>query len=239
MKRTILILLLLIACTTPTMETPSLKPINENPPSGYMTTADGQTIAYQIYTSKPGNPGVILLHMLRKTRTDWDAFAKYLQKNGFNVIAMDTRGHGQSTGNWEAFTTEDFQKMTLDVATAKSVLESKQADVKRLIVIGASIGANTALNYAVNDPDVQTVVLLSPGLEYKGVNTEGTINLFQKPLLIVASKDDKYSADSSEMLASKNKNAKLVLYEAAGHGTSMFVQKELAPTILSWLKEKV
>lgn len=239
MKKTIFILLLLIACSAPTMQTPSLKPINENPPSGYMTTADGQTIAYQIYTSKPGSPGIILLHMLRKTRADWDSFAQYLQKNGFSVIAIDLRGHGQSTGNWEAFTTEDFQKITLDVAAAKSVLESKQADVKRLAVIGASIGANSALNYAVNDADVQTVVLLSPGLEYKGVNTEGTVNLFQKPLLIVASKDDKYSADSSEVLAGKNKNAKLVLYDTAGHGTSMFVQKELAPTILSWLKEKI
>jgi len=31
--------------------------------------------------------------------------------------------------------------------------------------VGASIGANVALNYAASDPSIKAVVLLSPGLK--------------------------------------------------------------------------
>jgi len=234
------LLLLLFACKTPEMpQQPVLKPIEDSPPAGYTTTVDGQTIAYSIYPAEAGSPAVILLHMLRRTRTDWDGIAKWLQKNGYSVITIDSRGHGQSTGNWEQFTPEDFNKMVNDVAAAKSVLEAQQADVSRLAIIGASIGANTALNYGVTDPDVKTVVLLSPGLDFRGVKTEATIAQFKHPLLVVASEDDKYSADSSKELASKNPLAKPVMYQNVGHGTNMFAQKELAPTILDWLNKNV
>jgi pimeloyl-ACP methyl ester carboxylesterase len=234
------ILLFLIACAKPappTVQQPPLKPLTGAPPSAVTTTIDGQTIAYNIYPAKPGSPGVILLHMLRRTKNDWDTVAKWLQKNGYTVIAPDLRGHGQSTGNWEQFTPEDFNKMTLDVQAVKSVLENQGADVKKLAIIGASIGANIAFNYAATDNDVKTVILLSPGLEYRGVTTMGT--RFSKPFLVVASKDDQYSAQSSQEIANNNPTAELILYDDAGHGTNMFVKNELAPTILEWLQEQL
>ncbi len=239
MRKTVLLLLLLIACAqTEPMQQPQLKPLTGPIPSGTTTTIDGQTIAYQIYPAAPGSPAIILLHMLRRTRTDWDTIAKWLQKNGYSVIAIDSRGHGLSTGNWEQFTEEDFNKMKLDVAAAKSVLENAaKADVKRLAIIGASIGANTAMNYGAEDADVKTVVLLSPGLEYRGVKISDT--RFNKPFLVVASKEDQYSAQSAQEIANKNPTAKVIMYENAGHGTNMFVKNELAPTILQWLKDKV
>lgn len=235
MKPYFLLLILLLACAQeaqPSMQ--PLKPLIGTTPSGTATTQDGQTIAYQIYAGKQGSTPVILLHMLRRTRADWDGFARWLQKNGYTVIAADSRGHGQSTGNWEKFKPEDFQHMIYDVAALKSVLESKGADVTKLVIIGASIGANTALNYAANDADIATVVLLSPGLDYRGSSTANT--KFNKPFLIVASNDDEYSTQSSQQIANNNPYAKLVLFENAGHGNNMFVKKELAPMILDWLR---
>ena len=242
MKKTVFLLLFLIACAQstqpaqPAVQQPPLKPLEGPLPSGTTTTQDGYTIAYQLYPNKAGSPAIILLHMLRRTRTDWDSVAKWLQKNSYTVITIDSRGHGQSTGDWEKFTPSDFSKMTLDVAAAKSVLENQGADVKRLAIIGASIGANTAYNYAVEDPDVKTVVLLSPGLEYRGVKLSAT--KLGKPFLVVASKEDQYSAQSAQELA-KNNNANLITYENAGHGTNMFVKNDLAPKMLDWLNEYV
>ncbi len=240
MKRILafIFLLLLVSCTRDTSTTatppqPPLKPLTGVTPSGTTTTQDGHTIAYQLYPNKAGSPAVILLHMLRRSRTDWDSVAKWLQKNGYTVIAIDLRGHGLSTGNFEKFTPEDFNKMTLDVAAAKGVLENTGADLKRISIIGASIGANVAYKYAATDTDVKTVVLLSPGLEYRGVKLTEKLS---KPFLIVASKEDEYSAQTAQEL-SKNTYAKLILYENAGHGTNMFVKNELAPSILQWLKE--
>jgi len=244
MKRILIatLFLLLLACgqqTTPTKQQPPLKPLEGTPPTALATTTDGNSIAYQLYPNEPGSPGVILLHMLRRTRTDWDSVAQWLQENGYVVIVPDLRGHGQSTGNWEDFTSADFNKMTLDVAAMKSVLENQAVDVKRIVIIGASIGANVALNYAAEDPDIATVVLLSPGLEFRGVKTSNTIARVSKPLLIVASNDDLYSAQSAQQLAEQNPYAQLKLYEDAGHGTNMFVKPDLAPTILHWLQQHV
>jgi len=205
--------------------------------SATATTQDGNTIAYKIYPNKAGSPAVILLHMLRRTRADWDSVATWLQENGYTVLAFDMRGHGQSTGNWDEFTPEDFNKMTLDVAAMKSVLENQGADVKKLAIIGASIGANVALNYAAGDSDVATVVLLSPGLDYRGVQIGNTV--VNKPLLVVASSEDEYSAQSSQTIANNNPYAQLKIYTDAGHGTNMFVKNDLAPMILNWLQQNI
>ena len=238
MKTAVLILLLLIACaqpTQPTVQQPPLKPVDKELPKALTSTIDGYTLAYNIYKSKPGSPSVILLHMFRRTKSDWDSIAKWLQTNGYTVIVPDMRGHGQSAGNWEQFTPEDFNKMTYDVAAVKSVLQNEGANTKKLAIIGASIGANVALNYAANDQDVRTVILLSPGLEYKGVLAATT--RFNKPFLVVASKDDEYSAQSAQVIIQNNPSAKILMYEDAGHGTNMFSKNDLAPNILEWLQE--
>ncbi|MBW2969691.1 alpha/beta fold hydrolase [Candidatus Woesearchaeota archaeon] len=240
-KIAILLVLLLIitACAKEEVQRPpqpQLPPPTGPLPSGTATTQDGQTISYQLYEGTPGGPAVILLHMLRRTRADWDSVAKWLQKNGFTVIAYDARGHGQSTGDWQTFKEEDFQKMTNDITAIKSVLESKGTDVKRIAIIGASIGANTAYNYAVQDPDIKTVILLSPGLDYRGVTIDTT--RLNRPFLVVASNDDTESAKAAEEFK-KNKQATIKMYEDAGHGTNMFQKNDLAPTILNWIRGKV
>jgi len=223
-------LLILLSCTQPFMFRNM---------ATTTTTTDGQTIAYNYYPGKDNMPGVILLHMLGRTKNDWNLFAEMLQKNGYHVIAIDLRGHGESFGNLATFKPTDFNNMVFDVAAAKEVLESHNANTHKLVIIGASIGANVALNYGAKDPDVQTVLLLSPGADYRGVKTTSAITEFTKPLFIVASSEDDYSAKSSEDLASANTNVTLVLYKNAGHGTNMFKNKELAPTLLQWVMQHV
>ncbi|VVB81671.1 2-succinyl-6-hydroxy-2,4-cyclohexadiene-1-carboxylate synthase [uncultured archaeon] len=236
MKALVVILLLLIACSQPTelQPQPTLNPPVGPLPSGTATTQDGQTIAYQLYAGKAGNPAVILIHQLRRTRADWDSVAKWLQKNGYTVIVPDLRGHGQSTGNLDKFTPEDYNKMTNDIAAMKSVLENQGANAKSTSIIGASIGANIAYNYAITDPDVKTVVLLSPGLEFRGITIEPTV--LRRPFLVVASNDDTYSAATAQEFKT-NPSASVKMYEDAGHGTNMFSKNDLAPTILSWIQE--
>lgn len=240
MKKIVLLLLILIACAQPEPTVQPLPPLkqpvnNAELPRVLTSTTDGYTIAYNIYKNKPASPSIILLHMLRRTRNDWDSVAKWLQSNGYTVIVPDLRGHGQSAGSWEQFTPEDFNKMTLDVSAMKSVLENEGANTKKLAIIGASIGANVALNYAANDQDVKTVILLSPGLEYKGVSIANT--RFNKPFLVVASKDDEYSAQSAQVILQNNPAAKILMYEDAGHGTNMFSKNDLAPNIMEWMQE--
>ena len=106
-------------------------------------------------------------------------------------------------------------------------------------IIGASIGANIALNYAVKDDSVKAIILISPGLDYRGVKTEETIKQFKNPILIIASQDDSYSADSSKTLNSLNKNSELKIYDGSLHGTDLFGKSDVEKVMIEWLNGKM
>ena len=98
-----------------------------------LKTEDGFTIVGNFYQGD-SNSGVILLHMLNRNRNDWNDFAGQLKKEGYNILSIDLRGHGQSTDkdgrvvNWQTFSANDFNDMTLDVKVAKQFLEEKSIE---------------------------------------------------------------------------------------------------------------
>lgn len=206
------------------------------------TTSDGWNIIASYWPS-PGN-AVILLHQLGSDKSSYTSFANELNQKGYAVVALDFRGHGESTTRngktvtWNSFTNMDFNDMTKDVAAARDWLTNKGYD--EFAIVGASIGANTAVNYAVNDSDVKTIVLLSPGLEFKGIVTNQTIRNFTKPIFIVASNEDTYSARSATILYESTQGKKEIkLLDNAGHGTRMFDGTDLDRLILNWLKDNL
>jgi len=236
MKRALCFLLFfLVACGPAAPEPTPLKPIEGTPPDGTIITDDGHTIAYDMYENK-GKPGIILLHMLGRDRHDWPSLARWLQNKGFAVVAIDFRGHGQSTGNRAQFSPADYNAMTNDVLAAKTALALNGADVSELFIIGASIGANVGLRYAAQDIDVAGAVLLSPGRNYQGVSI-GDIST-TTPLLVAYSQADTQSANSIALIEDQNPQTQLHHYENAGHGTNLFQQQDLAPTILAFLQEQ-
>ncbi len=199
------------------------------------TTADGVTLVGAFYPpSTPPAPGVLLLHMMGRQKEDWAPFATRLQEEGYAVLALDLRGHGESGGE------PDWAAMPDDVARAWATLVAQpEVDPEQTAIVGASIGANLALVAAAAEPRVRAVVLLSPGLDYRGVRTEEAIVAYgERPILIVASQDDAYAAESAQRLDGLAQGPHvLTLYPSAGHGTHMFgPQPDLSDLILSWLR---
>jgi len=89
---------------------------------------------------------------------------------------------------------------------------------------------------ASNAPNVKAVVLLSPGLDFHGLQPAGAMVAFNKPALIVAAKDDAYSADSGLKLSKMDKYSSFDLLPQGGHGSRMIlVHPELAKQIATWL----
>lgn len=238
MKRIIFILLLLsiIGCN----DTKDMG-VKENSPEtevkvDFLTTEDNVKIAYEYYDAG-SNKGVILLHMLSKDKSTWHDFAEELKDYGYSAIAIDLRGHGKSGLNFKDLNEEQFNNMVLDVKAAHDFLKDKNTG--KIAIIGASIGANLALNFAAdNDVDVATIILLSPGLDYRGVKTEEVIKRYNKPTLIVASEEDKYSFESSSKLNELASNSALRTYKNKGHGTNM-LGNELNGLIFTWLDENL
>jgi alpha-beta hydrolase superfamily lysophospholipase len=232
------IAIILSGCTTnniPEDQTNNMEKIN-------FTTSDGWKIVANYYPSTRN--AVILLHQLGSDKSSYLSFSNELNRKGYAVLALDFRGHGESTiidgktVTWQSFSNLDFMDMTKDVAAARDWLTNKGYD--NFAIVGASIGANTALNYGVTDSAIKTVVLLSPGLEYKGIVTNQTIRNFTKPIFIVASNEDTYSARSAAILYENAQGKKEIkLFDNADHGTIMFARTDLDRLILNWLRDNI
>jgi pimeloyl-ACP methyl ester carboxylesterase len=203
-------------------------------------------------TATATTPTIILLHMLGKDRSTWNTFASTLsQKEGYAVLSIDLRGHGESvkqndgnTISFQSFTPDDYNKMVLDVKAAKQFLiTTKNSNPNYISIVGASIGANIAINYAALDPTIKSVVLLSPGINYRGVSTEQAITKYKNnSIYIAATEGDSEAADSSKILCEKiNCDGNLKIYSGGSnsHGTNMFSDQLLNPPlqdlVLSWL----
>ncbi|MFC2133827.1 alpha/beta hydrolase [Bacteroidota bacterium] len=203
----------------------------------FIKAADGTKLSANYFPVEESDKGVVLVHMLDREKGDWDELIPKLTEKRFNVIAIDLRGHGDSDLDWKEFTEDDFRKMVIDVNAAMDYLEKK--GVKRFGLVGASIGANLVLKQAIQK-DVNSVVLLSPGTTYRGLDITETIKVYEGAVFIAASKTDTFSADSSLTLFESVKGEKqLHLFDDAGHGTDMFSDPTLEDMVAEWLWKTV
>ena len=199
---------------------------------------DGLKLVGTLYT--PGDspspwPVVILLHMMWGNRSSWEDFAIQLTDAGYAVFTVDMRGHGDTGGelDWE-LAGNDLQQVWNYLGARPDI------DEDRMAVLGASIGANLALVTGADNSNARTVVLLSPGLNYAGVETRDPLLTYgERPILIVASQEDTYAAASSGRLEEiALGETRLVMYQGAGHGLHMFDREPgLADLIIDWLDE--
>ncbi|RPH96277.1 alpha/beta fold hydrolase [candidate division KSB1 bacterium] len=210
-------------------------------------TKDSVSIAGSFYPAPVSPaPAVVLVHMLRKNRSSWTDIALTLQKNGFSVLTFDLRGHGQSTQTKRgpiseaSFSESDFANMKYDLSAAVQWLRVRPDVIpSKVAVIGASIGANVAINFAVEDRAISAVVLLSPGAVYRGIYVEPAVKSYlPRPLFIVAAEDDNFSAVTVRELMPLFKDEKVVaLFEDGGHGTYLLRSRpELIPMILDFIR---
>lgn len=194
------------------------------------------------YYEAQGDKGVLLLHMMPADRKSWLRFAEKLQARDFKILAIDLRGHGESRGGpdgYKKFSDAEHQASGFDVEVASEFLKEK--GVTKFHLVGASIGANLALKYLLDHPEAKSAVLLSPGLDYRGVKTVGLIKALKEnqAVFAVASEDDKYSFDSVNSLfegAQFNDSRMMKIFKDAGHGTTIFEKEpEFTDEIISWL----
>jgi esterase/lipase len=201
-----------------------------------LTTKDGVKLHARVEKTAGVKRGVVLVHMLGRTAEDWAYLSAKLAASGFQVVAPDLRGHGTSTATLKVATDADYPKMVQDVAASVAWLRTQ--GVNEITCIGASIGANLCVQAASADEGVASLILLSPGLNYKGVTSGDALALYgNRPVLLVASKDDAYSARSVTLLDEAAKGQKsLLVFEDAGHGTKMLNREPtLEGQLMAWL----
>ncbi len=199
-----------------------------------LTTSDNKTIAadyFPVDQAQFTNPAgwAVLTHMMPATKESWNSLANDLQNNGFESIAIDLRGHGESEGGpngYLKFSNKDTQKSILDIAAAVNYLESKGATPDKIFLIGASIGANLSLEYLAENGNFPAAILFSPGLNYKGIEAAPLIEKLKlgQKVVFITSKDD--GSNNSEVQALYGKVPAGVAKETksfqfGGHGTDI------------------
>jgi pimeloyl-ACP methyl ester carboxylesterase len=103
-------------------------------------------------------PPVVLLHGLSAVRRYVVHRSKALPRAGFQTIAYDARGHGESDPpeDLDAYAYSDL------VADLGALLD--EFNIERAALAGVSMGAHTALRFALENPDrVSALVVITPG----------------------------------------------------------------------------
>jgi pimeloyl-ACP methyl ester carboxylesterase len=118
--------------------------------------ADGTELSGEM--SGDGTP-VVLLHGLTATRRYVVMGSRTLQRSGHRVIAYDARGHGQSGPAAEG--DYGYHRLGGDLG---AVLDA--VGVERAVLAGASMGAQTAVCFALENPErVAGLVLITPAFD--------------------------------------------------------------------------
>ncbi|MDP3919553.1 MAG: alpha/beta hydrolase [Candidatus Omnitrophota bacterium] len=206
--------------------------------------ADGVPIAYKHQVVEGARGTAILLHGLGSSYDEWYDFAKFLNREGWSTLAIDFRGHGESTEwlganiDWHNFPVKSSKLFLRDVEAAARHLEGEG----ELWLVGGSMGSGMSLSYAAEHAEISGIVLLSPGLKTMGLDLKPAIERYgTRPILVAASADDGKSVANSQYLHEKAAGPKkIITYEDAGHSTAMLDwEKDLKQEILSFMNEHV
>jgi alpha-beta hydrolase superfamily lysophospholipase len=204
-----------------------------------LRTEDGVTIAATWYepSTRPA-PAVILVHMLNRSRREWEVLAERLSADGIGALAIDLRGHGESSGSAGAGDGA-YAPMLLDLKAARRHL-AQRSDVQhaRVGIAGASLGANLAALEAAADGSIVSLALLSPSTDYRGLRIDAPLRKLARPVLLVASDDDPYALRSSREIHKAGGGVREMLVLAqAGHGTAMLSrQPDLVRQLVDWFR---
>ena len=202
-----------------------------------LRTADGISLAATWYepTARPA-PAVILVHMLQRSRKDWDGLGSRLASEGIGALAIDLRGHGESQGA----VGENLAVMLEDIKAARRHLASRfEVNNARIGIAGASAGANLAALEASVDSGTASLALLSPSLDYRGLRIEAAVRKYgSRPVLLVVGDDDAYAMRSAKDLQKAGGGIReLLVLKNAGHGTNMLnAPEDLPQQLVQWFR---
>ncbi len=176
-------------------------------------TKDKHILVGDLYIANPptDKPLVVMLHSFSLNALSWQTLAQELRQKGYNVLAMDLRGHSRSVYNEKLkiksrfkFTNADWQKLPDDVIESIAYVKSNYPKINtdNTIFIGADIGASAGI-IAGSTMKIKPkkFVVVSPMLNFKGLYIPIKIATYKDTkFMFILSKTDKilFSVHSSQ-----------------------------------------
>ena len=204
------------------------------------SSLDGTTLAGEVFeaANRP-SPGVVLVHMLSRNKSDWHGLPDRLRDAGITALAIDLRGHGSSSGS-----PGELAAMVQDVRAAAQWLAARgNVRPDAIAIVGASLGASLALLAAAELPTVRAIGLLSPSLDYRGLRTDtGLIKrLGSRMLWLSASTEDPLALRTLRDFAAESSGPReQMVSNAAAHGTILLERDgEVGRALVDWLRRSL
>lgn len=196
------------------------------------STSDGVELVGDFYRGgQPNAPAVVLVHQLSSTRAEWAPIIEGLREApGLTILAIDMRGHGESTAGpegatlaWRDFDNAAWGHVDQDVRAAVDYLAAREdLSPSGYLAAGSSIGSSAVIVAAGSDPRITAVVALSPGRAYRGVDALTPIPTFgARPLLVVAAVQEEAAAGTATDMARIAARARHIEAPGGAHGLSM------------------
>ena len=205
-----------------------------------LVSQDGTALVGSFFEAEDRpSPGVVLVHMLHRSRSDWDEIGSRLASAGISALAIDLRGHGGSAGS-----ADSLSEMAGDVRSAVQWL-SARPDVRpdAIGVAGGSLGANLALIVAADVPAIRAVAALSPSLDYRGVRVGLDVmrRIGDRPVWLASSTEDPYALRTlKDLMEGGSGPREQYLSTSTAHGTKLLTTDgTLATTLVDWLRQRL
>ncbi|NJK77020.1 MAG: alpha/beta hydrolase [Microcoleus sp. SU_5_6] len=123
-------------------------------------TSDNKKIAGWYINSQKSDKIVILVHGLNSSRTfefagKFSEFGAEMNRQGFSILMIDLRGHGQSSDSRLTFGIAERK----DIIAAVNWLKQKGFKPQKIGVLGVSMGSASVIGAAADDPDIAAIVI--------------------------------------------------------------------------------
>lgn len=185
-------------------------------------------------------PTVLLLHGFGEDRSVWNPLKKQLLDHGWAVMALDLRGHGQSTvqdgspihaaASWRS----DPNQFPQDIAPALEFIKAQpRLNNRKIAVIGSDVGADLALIASGRYREVRSVVAVNPKFS-ESLALAGSAQDFSPRTALIITTDE---PDANQFKAVLKQPFNIVSLETHGKTADWIGKKAVADAILDWLQK--
>jgi hypothetical protein len=218
------------ATSTPT---PTATPDTAPPPRAPRARAvrfratDGQRVSGQYVPAGRNAPAVVLLHEIRGGPDQWDELVPYLHEAGFATLAYKSRSAAL-----------EADRLPDALGALRWLRGRPDVDRRRLALVGASIGASTAVLAMATGAraTADAVVALSPpdSADIWSLQDDGRY----RPHDVLFISDERESTAVEGMFDGAVRS-EAMQSEGPGHGVTLLAEPGVRDALLRWLEERV
>ena len=214
-----------------------------------LTAVDSVRTVSFWYERNDDSPVVILLHNTGTTSSNFRPLIPVLFQGGFQILAMDLRGHGRSIGlapeihaAMRSRQNSAYISMKYDVdAAVQWLIEEKNIKPANIAFVGGQFGSTLAIQAMAEHPKLGATVALSPSSRYFGVPLNKFIEAYGKrPLYLILPKQlQDRGANDIKRAMQDNPQFRMKLFPRAElHGVDLLgTSWQVEGLIVKWLRE--